>query len=159
MGFSQARLLEWVAITISFSRGIFLTQGSNPQWHIADANPGSLDWQSTVSPPLKLEVCLFFVQSLAWWYKSIYLLYIYFYKYKLVPSFKEINVERNSYANKISQNQDTAWHALCISCVYCVKICARDVCKVFIYLCLWAIIPLLAIYPEEITNNVTKIYV
>ena len=28
MGFSQARILEWVAI--SFSRGIFLTQGSNP---------------------------------------------------------------------------------------------------------------------------------
>ena len=47
-GILQARILEWVAI--SFSRGIFLTQGSN--LHL-------LHWQADSSPLSLLENCFY----------------------------------------------------------------------------------------------------
>ena len=44
-GISQARILEWVAI--SYSRGIFLTQGSNPSLSPALAGRFFTTWNLT----------------------------------------------------------------------------------------------------------------
>ena len=46
MGFLQAKILEWVAI--SFSRGIFLTQG---------LNPGLQHCKQTILPPEPPGIC------------------------------------------------------------------------------------------------------
>ena len=47
-GILQARILEWVAIPFSGGRGVFQTQGSNPQ--LLHCQADSLPWSHLVSP-------------------------------------------------------------------------------------------------------------
>ena len=61
LGISQAKILKWLAI--SFSRGIFLTQGYLPNPGIEPASPALAGGFFTTAPPRKPQMVIIIAKS------------------------------------------------------------------------------------------------